>query len=176
MRPRQSFGLKPFGAFPIGGAVKAAGIAFAIAVLFGLGLDRGAQAAPFQLEAKPGLTSPGEDPADRAPSDETGPDDAGAADPAANDAGFDDVDPNAGSVEEVPLGQAGKSQGAPDELDDNPALKPDVKQGGEGAAGPQSTEENKQDRLGPGHDKSSGGRHAAACAVRPKPAARPTLR
>jgi hypothetical protein len=155
MRPRHSFSLKPFGAFRIGGAVKAVWLpALIFAVLFGL--HRGVQAAPFQLQAKPGLSGPEEAPADRAPADETGPDDAGAGDPAANDTGFDDADPNAGSVEEVPLGQAGQSQGAPDELDDNPTLKPDVKQGGEGAAGPQSTEENKQDRLGPGRDKGHG--------------------
>jgi tetratricopeptide (TPR) repeat protein len=57
----------------------------------------------------------------------------------------------------VPLGQAGRSQSAPEQLDDNPTLKPDVKQGGVGAASPQSTEENKQDRLGPRHDNGQAG-------------------
>jgi tetratricopeptide (TPR) repeat protein len=147
MRARQSFRLKPFGAFPIGGAVKIVWLpAFALAAVFGLGFDRTVQAAPFQLELKPGLTQPGEAPADKAPADKTGPD--GASEPATNDTGFDDDDPNAGGIEEVPLGQAGRSQGAPEELDDNPTLKPDVKQGGEGVGSPQSTEENKQDRLG----------------------------
>jgi tetratricopeptide (TPR) repeat protein len=158
MRRRQSFGLKPFGAFRIGGAAKVVWLfAFALGALFGLRLDHGAHAAPFQLEAKPGLNWPEEAPADKAPADETGPDETGAGDPATNDTGFDDADPNAGGIEEVPLGQAGTSQGAPDELDDNPTLKPDVKQGGEGAASPQSTEENKQDRLGPRHDNSQAG-------------------
>jgi len=135
MRPRQS----------LGEAVKRLWFpALVLAFLLGLGVDRGGQAAPFQLEPKAGLTSP-----DEAPADETGPDDAAPGDPAADDNGFDDVDPNAGGVEEVPLGQAGKSQGAPNELDDNQPLKPDLKQGGAGATSPQTTEEHKQDRLGP---------------------------
>jgi tetratricopeptide (TPR) repeat protein len=139
MRPRQSFGLKPFGAFRIGGTAKVVCLfAFVLGALSGLRLDHAAHATPFQLEAKPGLNWPEEAPADKAPGDET----------------VDDADSNAGGIEEVPLGQAGTSHRAPDELDDNPTLKPDVKQGGEGAASPQSTEENKQDRLGPRHDNS----------------------
>jgi tetratricopeptide (TPR) repeat protein len=123
--------------------------ALLLAVLFDFAVDRGVLAAQFQLESKPGLAWPEEAPAEQAPADKSRPDDAGAGDPTANDNGFDDADPNAGGVEEVPLGHAGQSQGAPDELDDNPPLKPDVKQGGVGESNPQSTEENKQDRLAP---------------------------
>jgi len=145
MRPRQSFRLKPIGAFRNGATTRLWFASLVLALLFGLGPDRGLHAGPIQLEPKAGVASPGGTPAAQAPADETGTDDAGAG-----DTGPDDVGPNDGGTEEVPLGQAGKSLAAPDEeLDDNPPLKPDLKPGGGAAGNPQSTEENKQDRLGP---------------------------
>ncbi len=101
------------------------------------------RAAPLPVQPGAGAVWPEEAPAEEAPPDETGTDDAGGA-----GTGFDDVAPTDGGTEEVPLGQAGESPGAPEELDDNQPLKPDIKPGGEGAGNPQSTEENKQDRLG----------------------------
>jgi tetratricopeptide (TPR) repeat protein len=157
MRPRQSFRLKAIGAFR-NGAVKGLWLA-ALAVSFAFGPDRGLQAAPMQLQPKAGIAWPEEAPAEEAPANETGTDDAGAG-----TAGVDDVGPNDGGTEEVPLGQAGESQDAPEELDDNQPLKPDIKPGGEGAGNPQSTEENKQDRLGrhldPGQDNGPGAQTA----------------
>lgn len=145
MRPRQSFRLKPIGAFRNGATTRLWFASLVLALLFGLGPDRGLHAGPIQLEPKAGVASPEGTPAEQAPADETGTDDAGAG-----DTGPDDVGPNDGGTEEVPLGQAGKSLAAPDEeLDDNPPLKPDLKPGGGAAGNPQSTEENKQDRLGP---------------------------
>ena len=140
MLPRQSFRLKPVGGFRAAKVLWLA--ALLLAFFFGFGLDRGLQAAPLQPEPKPGLVRPEQPPADKA----------------GTDTGFDDVvEPNEGGMEEVPLGQAGESPAAPDEeLDDNQPLKPDLKPGGEGVGNPQSTEENKQDRLGPKQDNGPG--------------------
>ena len=149
MRPRQSFRLKPIGAFRNGATTGLWFASLLLALLFGFGPDRGLQAAPIQLEPKAGVASPEGAPAEQAP-------------PADGDTGLDDVvGPNDGGTEEVPLGQSGKSPTAPDEeLDDNPPLKPDLKPGGGAVGDPQSTEENKRDRLGPKQDNGPGGQSA----------------
>ncbi|HEY6921547.1 MAG TPA: tetratricopeptide repeat protein [Methyloceanibacter sp.] len=149
MCPRQSFRLKPIGAFRNGATTGLWFASLLLALLFGFGRDRGLQAAPIQLEPKAGVASPEGAPAEQAP-------------PADGDTGLDDVvGPNDGGTEEVPLGQSGGSPTAPDEeLDDNPPLKPDLKPGGGAVGDPQSTEENKQDRLGPKQDNGPGGQSA----------------
>ena len=151
MLPRQSFRLKPVGVFRAVTFLWPA--ALLLAFFFGFGLDRGLQAAPLEPEPKPGLVLPEEPPADKAGTDNS----------------FDDVvEPNEGGTEEVPLGKAGESPATPDEeLDDNPPLKPDLKPGGEGVGNPQSTEENKQDKLGPKQDNGPDGQTANAPLLAP---------
>jgi tetratricopeptide (TPR) repeat protein len=161
MRPRQGFSLKRIGAFRPRGAAGSLSVA---ALLLALSLafipERGLRAAPLPVQPGAGAVWPEEAPAEEAPTDETGTDDAGPG-----DTGFDDAAPNDGNAEEVPLGQAGP--GGPEELDDNQPLKPDIKPGGEGAGNPQSTEENKQDRLGPGDGNEPGGQAANVPLVTP---------
>jgi tetratricopeptide (TPR) repeat protein len=151
MRPRQSFSLKRIGAFRLrrtAGSLSVAALLLALSLAFIP--ECSLRAAPLPVQPGAGAVWPEEAPAEEAPADETGTDDAGAP-----DAGFDDVAPNDGDAEEVPLGQAGP--GGPEELEDNQLLKPDIKPGGEGAGNPQSTEENKQDRLGPRDGNEPGG-------------------
>ena len=136
MLPRQSFRLKPVGGF------RAAKVLWLAALLLAFFSDLASIAAckllRSSLSPSPVLFGPSSHPPIRP----------------GTDTGFDDVvEPNEGGMEEVPLGQAGESPAAPDEeLDDNQPLKPDLKLGGEGVGNPQSTEENKQDRLGPKQD------------------------
>jgi tetratricopeptide (TPR) repeat protein len=138
-----------------------------LALLIGIAPERSLRAAPLPIQPGAGTVWPEEAPAEEAPADETGNDDAGAP-----DTGFDDMVPNSGDDlvpnagnEEVPLGQAG--EGEPQELDDNPPLKPDVKPGGEGVGEPQTTEENKQDKLGPTPDGGGLGGQAGASPLAP---------
>ncbi len=144
MDARRSFGLKRVGAPRFTAAAGSAGFAgLLLAVLI---LDATAMrlhAAPLPVQPGAGAIFPEEAPAEEAPAGETGPDEASP------DRGFDDAGPQ-GGIEDVPLGETGEDPSAIDELDDNqPPLKPDVKQGGAPAEKPQSAEENKQDRLGP---------------------------
>ncbi len=152
MPRRQSFGLKRSGAVRPSGATRGlAAAALLLGALIGLAPGGDVHAAP--LPAQPGADGvfPEEAPAEQAPADETGPDNV------TPDTGFDDASPG-GGVEEVPFG-AGEDPPAADELEDNqPPLKPDVKQGDAPGENPQSTEENKQDKLG----SHPGGNGAAA--------------
>lgn len=144
MALRQSFSPKRSGAFRLRSA--AGGLPVAVLLLASLLAcppQRSLRAAPLPIQPGAGAVWPQEAPAEEAPADETGTDDASP------DTGFDDVAPNGGDAEDVPLGQAGRAPGGPEELDDNQPLKPDIKPGGEGAGNPQTTEENKQDKLGP---------------------------
>jgi hypothetical protein len=146
MRARHCFSLKRIGAVRLIGAGGSPWLAaLLIAFLIGSAPGHSLRAAPLPVQPGAGAVFPEEAPAEEAPGGETGTDDASP------DTGFDDAGPGGdGGIEEVPLGQAGEAPPpAPDELDDNQPLKPDVKQGGDPKENPQSTEENKQDRLGP---------------------------
>ena len=155
MGSRQSFSPKRVGAFRLRGAAGRLSVAALLLTFFAFTPERSLRAAPLPVQPGAGAVWPEEAPAEEAPPDETGTNDAGAP-----DTGFDDVAPNEGDTEEVPLGQAGEGPAGPEELDDNRPLKPDIKPGGEGAGNPQSTEENKQDKLGPGQDNEPGGQGA----------------
>ena len=121
MRPRASFNQKPDGAFPfrLGRIAPCVSLA-ALALALILTAAPRLQAAPIEPAPDAGVAAPKEAPAE-------------------------DADPTL-----VPgLEETGEDPVEPDELDDNQVPKPDVKPGGEGEDKPQSTEENKQDRLGP---------------------------
>ena len=141
---RQSFGLKRIGALRPSGMAGGLGLAaLLLAGLISFGFGTRLHAAPLPVQPGTDAIFPEEAPAEEAPADETGPDSANP------NTGFDDAAPG-GGIEDVPLGQTGEDPSTNEELDDNqPPLKPDVKQGGAPADNPQSTEENKQDRLGP---------------------------
>ncbi len=162
MNSRQSFGLKRIGAVRSIGVAGGAGLGvllLAALILFAPGARL--HAAPLPVQPGADAVFPEEAPAEEAPAGETGPDNASP------DNGFDDAGPQ-GGIEDVPLGQTGEDPSAPDELDDNqPPLKPDVKQGGTPAENPQSTEENKQDKLGPGIRPRSDGGTAGAPLLTP---------
>lgn len=155
MGSRQSFSPKRIGAFRLRGAIGRLSVAALLLTFLAFTPERSLRAAPLPVQPGAGAVWPEEAPAEEAPPDETGTDDAGAP-----DTGFDDVAPNEGNTEEVPLGQAGEGPAGPEELDDNQPLKPDIKPGGEGAGNPQSTEENKHDKLGPRQDNELGGQAA----------------
>ncbi len=102
----------------------------ALALVSGLGSRL--QAAPLESEPAPGVAEPEGAPAEDAGAAEEGiPDQAGQ-----HETGEDPVEP--------------------DELDGGQVPKPDIKQGGAEDGTPQSTEENKQDRLGPGGPRQGG--------------------
>ena len=126
MRPRPSFSKKPDAATPfrLSGGVASLWLAALVLALI-LGAGPRLQAAPLGPQPAAGVAEPEEAPAEG----------AGAA------GGADD---QAGEEEE-----SGDSPIKPEELDGGQAPKPDIKQGGESDGKPQSTEENKQDRLGP---------------------------
>jgi tetratricopeptide (TPR) repeat protein len=162
MRPRQSFRPKWMGAPSATRA--AAGLwpaALLLVLLIGFAPGQSPRAAPLPVQPGAGAAWPEEAPAEEAPADETGTDDASP------DTGFDDVAPNDGDTEDVPLGRAGQAPSGPEELDDNQPLKPDIKPGA-GAGSPQTTEENKQDKLGPkAGPRGSGAGQAGAPALAP---------
>ena len=121
MRPRASFNPKPNAAF-LCRLCRIAGCVSLAALVFALILSVGPRAHAAPVEPKP---------------------DAGVAAP--KEAPAEDADPSL-----LPgLDETGEDPIEPDELDDNQVLRPDVKPGGESEDKPQSTEENKQDRLGP---------------------------
>lgn len=68
------------------------------------------------------------------------------------EAPFDDVEPPAQIAPDDAEEPSEDELIEPDELDPGAAMRPDVKQGGEGGPPPQSAEENKQDKLAPSLD------------------------
>jgi tetratricopeptide (TPR) repeat protein len=125
MRPRPSFSKKPDAATPfrLSGSFASLWLAALVLALV-LGAGPRLQAAPIDSQPEAGVGEPEEEPAE----------DAGAA---------GEVDDRAGQEE------SGDSPIKPGELDGGQVPKPDIKQGGESEGNPQSTEENKQDRLRP---------------------------
>lgn len=121
MRPRPSFNQKPDAAIPFRLSGPSAGLWLA-ALVFAAIVSFGSrlQAGPLEPQPEAGVAAPRE-----APAEDAGP----LALPGGDETGEDPI----------------KSE----ELDGGQTPKPDVKQGGEGEGNPQSTEENKQDRLGP---------------------------
>jgi tetratricopeptide (TPR) repeat protein len=121
MRPRVRFSQKPVGAFPFRLDRIAPGVWLAApALALLLSAAPRLQAAPVEPQPDAGFAAPRD-----APGEEANP----------------TLTPG--------MEETGEDPDEPDELHDNPVPKPDVKPGGESEGKPQSTEENKQDRLGP---------------------------